>query len=163
MKKLLSFLRALVSDRRTRAKALTLLVVLISAPARADCVLVSKATVDSTCVVMRLGNQQGIWFTLSVAEEFRKLRLEAPELRLQVHRLESSLQLESESSAFFRRAAEERRLALVDSEHNVDIALAHAVKIEEESRAWYRSPWLWFSAGVLVSGAVSIGVMSALE
>ncbi len=165
MKRLLTFFRSLVSNRRARAKATVLVVLFTLMPSlvRAECVSLSKATAKATCVVMRVEGQQGVWFVLPVADELRKLKLEVPELHLQITKLEVALHSEKLSADAFLAAAETRRIALMASEASLDKALALSAKVEKDASAWYRSPWLWFSAGALLSGAAVIGVVTAVK
>jgi len=131
--------------------------------ARADCVPLEKATLKDTCVVMARGDVTGVWFELKVADELRKLKLEVPELRFQVQKLEAQVDVEQRRVKLFQEAAQLRAEALAQSEKLTDSVLAKSAKVQEESAAWYRSPVLWFAVGVVVTSAAVIGIAKAGE
>jgi hypothetical protein len=124
--------------------------------ARAECVTAAQATPIDTCVVMARDGARGVWFELKVANDLRKYKLEVPELRLQIAKLEGVVALEKTRAEMFKEAADLRAQALKLQEAQVDRSLAAGAKAQEETGAWYRSPILWFAAGILVTGAVVV-------
>lgn len=145
----------------SRLLAFSLALALASAPggARAECVTADVARSSDTCVVVDRAGVKGVWFALPVADELRKIKLEVPELRLQVGKLEALLEVERRRVLMFRESSELRRQALQDKDKQVDRALTAGATAQAESSAWYRSPVLWFSVGTLVAGVLFGGAM----
>lgn len=142
---------------------LFLAVLASSANARADCVETSEATAQSTCVVYTLNGVRGVWFRLDVADEVRRIRLEVPELRLQVTRLTGIDEVQTARVEMYREAATERREALTLAEAQIDAGLRREHALREEVTAWYRAPALWFAIGVVVTAGSGVALALAVD
>lgn len=80
------------------------LLLVSSGLAHAECVTADEATPESTCVVMAREGVRGVWFSLAEAEAIRRMRLELPELRLQVQRLEQLTAVQGERVTLYRES-----------------------------------------------------------
>lgn len=136
---------------------------LIAPIARAECVTLEKATLKDTCVVMPRGDVRGVWFELTEADGMRRLKLEIPQLRFQIEKLEAQVAIEKRRAEMFKEAADLRAQALEASEKLVDRTLETSAKVQDNANAWYRSPVLWFAVGVVVTSAAVIGIAKAGE
>ena len=144
---------------------LALAVLLVGAPARAECFTLATAPLDADCVVMAHGETRGVWFRLDKADELRKLSLEAPELRLQVAKQDDALRLRDEQVGLFRESiaiqrtvAEQLKVEAETLVRTARRANADATEARAERDAWYRSPYLWFAAGAIVSGVACVAI-----
>ena len=136
---------------------------LLASEARADCVTEAEATPASTCVVMARGEVRGVWFNLSEADGLRRLRLEVPELRLQITSLERAGLLQAERVTLYREASQLRRSALEQSTVQLEASLGREHQLRGELNAWYRAPALWFAVGVVVTVAATVALAYAVN
>jgi hypothetical protein len=140
------------------------LAVLIATPrvARAECFVELDAPDDAACVVTRWKERAGVWFDLNSAERIRQLEEEAPHLRDQALLLETTVALREEQIRLYvdalqqhEQSSEEHRRVRELLERETLEARTRQLEEERRSNAWYRSPILWFSVGVV--GAVAAG------
>jgi len=135
----------------------------LCAPLKAlACDTVDTATLKSTCVVMPVQGRPGVWFDLATADELRRLKLEVPELRLQVEkfslietRREAQVQALLEAGSLRREAAEMLKASIDASVKDAREARQEAADAREELAAWYRSPWLWGVTGAVLGGTLT--------
>lgn len=157
--------------KRSRACSLILACSLflgLCAPLKAlACDTVDTATLKSTCVVMPIQGRPGVWFDLATADELRRLKLEVPELRLQVEkfsliemRREAQVQALLEAGSLRREAADMLKASIDHSVKDARLARQEAADAREELGAWYRSPWLWGVTGAVL-GALATGFLVA--
>src|SRR5690606_29515722 len=133
-------------------------VLFVQSNANAQCVTVESAPLDADCVVMPFGDQRGVWFRLDKADELRRARLEAVELRTLTEKLERLATLRGDQLELYRLASAERQLSL-KSALDVNERLTAVARRAREERdaavasadAWYRSPFLWFGAGAVAT------------
>lgn len=125
------------------------------------CDTVATATLESTCVVLEREGRRGVWFSLDKAQELRKGALEIPQLRLQLQTHDELEAKRTEQVIQLTAANAERKSAMVALESTNAAHVADARRAREDAsqaRAeldrWYRSPWVWFGAGI-ASGALA--------
>ncbi len=147
---------------RAMMKWLFCLALLSSTTAHADCVVETEATPEATCVVMARAGQRGIWFRLAEADTLRRLRLEVPELRLQITSLEQIAVIQAERVTLYREANQERRSALEQSTTQLDASLGREHQLRGELNVWYRAPALWFAVGVVITAAAIVALGAAV-
>lgn len=128
----------------------------------AACDTVQTATLQSTCVVMPVQGRPGVWFDLSTADELRRLKLEVPELRLQVEnyaaiekRREAQVASLMEANILRREAADMLKVSIDFAVKDARESRQEAADAREELGAWYRSPWMWGAAGAVLGGVVT--------
>jgi hypothetical protein len=105
-------------------------------------------------VVLPREGIRGLWYDLATANKLRKASLLVPELESQL-----KLQVEKVTVRDFQlngyREAYDLQLEIQAQQQD---AIALLTKQEREARealhVWYRSPTLWFTVGVVVSGGV---------
>lgn len=139
----------------------------LSMPYAAEaCEVSATASPDSECVVMPREGVRGVWFRLDVANSLRQLRLEVPELRLQLDKSERIVEARDQQVLAYVRAIEEWKSVHSDLLAQNQLLVADARRARNEvaeanaSRgAWYRHPALWFAAGALVTGAVGGAIL----
>jgi len=131
--------------------------------AHAECVTQAQATPTSTCVVYALNGVPGVWFSLSEADNIRRDRLELPELRLQVSRLERAMELQDRRVEFYREANTELSEAITLLQTQIEQGLTREDRLRRQLLAWYRSPVLWLSAGILVTTVTYVSLQAAIE
>lgn len=144
-------------------EVLTVLFLALCAPrTAAACDTVQTATAQSTCVVMPVQGRPGVWFDLATADELRRVKLEVPELRLQLEKFDLiEKQRESQVSALLEANALRRETAdMLSASIDVSVkdareARQEAADAREELHAWYRSPWLWGVTGAVLGGVVT--------
>lgn len=134
----------------------------------AACDTVQTATVESTCVVMPLEGRAGAWFDLATADQLRRLKLEVPELRLQLEkydlvekRREAQVQALLESVALRREAADLLKASVDGAVKQAREGRQEAAEAREELGAWYRNPWMWGALGAILGG-VATGALIAM-
>jgi len=140
---------------------------LIALSANAECKTVAEARLDDDCVVMQFGEQSGVWFRLDKAEMLRKAWTELPELRLQASKYGVLLQQRDAQLSLYREAAREYKGVIRDLKEVNKYLVTETREAREERNkaraalnAWYRSPFLWFGSGVVVT--VITGLVVAL-
>ena len=133
----------------------------LTPPARA-CDTMATATAESTCVVMEREGARGVWFALETADELRKCKLEAPELRLQIRSYEQMALAREVQVKTYLDVIELKDSAIKTAEGSMGAFARQAREAREVERkardelgAWYRSPALWAAlGGILVTGIV---------
>jgi hypothetical protein len=130
---------------------------LASPLAGAECFDAESAPVGADCVVMDRDETRGVWFALPLASSLRISHLKVPELEKQIAKLEEAEMAQRDQVALYVRAAEEQKkiVSVIDGQNQLLTSRAH--RAEEELDAWYRSPWLWFGAGVALT--ITTGVV----
>ncbi|MGW8177450.1 MAG: hypothetical protein ACWGQW_01420 [bacterium] len=118
-----------------------------------------EATPESTCVVMAREGVRGVWFSLAEAEAIRRMRLELPELRLQVQRLEQLTAVQGERVTLYRESMRLRAEALTTAQQQLEQALEREARLRDRLGAWYRSPALWFAVGSLVTTVAYVAIV----
>lgn len=123
------------------------------------CDTVETSTLKSTCVVMEREGHRGVWFSLDRAQVLRAGSLELPQLRLQIETYERLEGKRAGQVTQLTAANTERKAAMAFLQstivaHVADTRRARedAARAREELDRWYRSPWVWFGAGI-ASGA----------
>ena len=160
----------LASSRIIAAITLIAFALTFAVPAGAKCYPIDKAPLDADCVVMPHGSQRGVWFRLDKADELRRLNLIIPELRGQVGRYEELMKLRDSQLTDLRGAlgAHKRAGELLKTTNATLVKDARRARDERDKAqaalgAWYRSPFLWFGVGTLVSivvGGLVFGLAS---
>lgn len=96
----------------------------------------------------------GVWFRADVARQLLADLEELPVLRQRVALLEERLEIRDDQIERLRLVVE----LAEEGERRASDALAEAVRLrreaEESSRVWWRSPVLWLSVGVVVTGGL---------
>lgn len=150
---------------RSRITSIVLILFLaLCAPRKAAaCDTVENAGLDSTCVVMPFQGRQGVWFDVSTADELRRLRLQVPELQLQLEDFnqielirESQLDSMRQAVSLQQGANELLKKTVMANVRDAREAREDAAEAREELNAWYRSPWLWSVAGAVLGGTVTV-------
>ena len=143
-----------------RILLLCLVILACSAPniARA-CDTPSEATAESTCVVLKRDEIPGVWFNLATADDLRKLKLEMPELRLQVTGLEAKIITRDSQLTDYREVVRLKDVSLATSDKNMKAFSRRARKAEAALDAWYRSPYLWAGIGAVTT----VGLWAMVE
>ena len=130
--------------------------------ARADCVPVSQATPDSSCVVLARDGQRGVWLSLSEADR-RSLETEAlAAVRVALEKQRTLTSLRESEAKLWQRAATERKAQADAAGAEATAARSDAAKAQaalEASGAWYRSPWVWLGAGLVLGGGTTAFVL----
>lgn len=121
------------------------------------CETLETAKLDSECVVMTRDGQRGVWFRLSAADKIRKMKLELPELRLQIEKYELAEEERQSEVRELKMAIELQKSSLMALESTIENHAKEAREAEERAKAaedeldkWYRSPWLWGAVGIAV-------------
>ena len=127
--------------------------------AHAECVPAVEATPESTCVVLYRQGIRGVWFSLDEADALRQLRLEVPELRFQLGTLEQLAVVQDERIELYRESARLRAEALTALQEQLELAHQREERLSKYAGAWYRSPVLWFSVGMMLSAATYVTIM----
>lgn len=130
---------------------------------QAECVQASEATSDSTCVVYALNGRRGVWLSLEEAERQRRIRLEVPELRLQVERFTQMDGAQQERISALRESTRLRQQATEQATTQLEASLNREAQLRSEVNAWYRSPALWFAVGVVVTAAAGVALAVAVD
>lgn len=158
------------SPRSLLIAAFSLALPLLCGPIFPRCVLAcdtaSDATPDSDCVVMERSGVKGVWLNLERADEYRKLRLAEPELKLQIDlagRRQTILEWQIEQYSEVLSLDEANLAAVKESLETMAQTTAAAKvaenKAREELNVWYRNPAIWAAFGALVV----VGVGTALR
>ena len=138
-------------------KCILALVVFLLPLRAAACETEVNATPSSECVVMKRGEERGVWFRLDVADELRRFKLEVPELRNQVALLQRqavlrTAQVEELKLALGLRVEVANELTKINAKLVED-----ARRAREEGSSWTRSPFLWLGVGSLATFGVGLG------
>lgn len=130
------------------------------------CDTVVTATPKSTCVVMEREGSRGLWFSLAAADELRRYKLEAPELRLQIRSYEQMARVREVQVKTYLDVIALKDSTIKTAETNMEAFTRQAREAREAEReardelnAWYRSPALWAAVG----GILVTGIAVALE
>jgi hypothetical protein len=127
--------------------------------AHAECVIESEATPESTCVVMSRDGVRGVWFSLDEADTLRQLRLEVPELNFQLEVFEQFSAVQDERINLYRDSLQLRTEALSQLQGQLDLSRQREEDLRRQLGAWYRSPVLWFTVGMVMSAATYVTIM----
>lgn len=114
-------------------------------------------------MVYTLNGVRGVWFRLDEADGIRRLRLEVPELRLQVQTLEQMAEVQAERVTALREATRLRAEATAQATTQLEASLSREAQLRSEVNAWYRSPALWFAVGVVVTAAAGVALAVAVD
>lgn len=139
-----------------------LLLAALPGSASAACDTEGDATPASACVVMERDGQRGVWLRMSEADALRRLRLEVPELRLQVERLGMVAEIQTERVAAYREAGELRRDALAQSRIQLEASLGREHHLWTRLHAWSRSPAFWLAMGIVITAVGLVALVVAL-
>lgn len=134
------------------------LLVFLVAPCKGVCQEPSSTLLENNGV-------QGYWFPMTVGDRLLKdvteLKLLREKLTLIDTKLESKdnlIDLLRQDVAASEAIADKWRVAF---EEQIEVTHSQKKYYESEIKAlkkWYRSPVLWFSVGVLVTGALAVGL-----
>jgi chromosome segregation ATPase len=135
-----------------------------SSIAHAECIVEgADAAPLPECVVMKRGTQRGVWFSLKSASVLEQNTQKLPELKKQVTELEAETTGYVKQIELYKGAVKET-VAVNSSLTAENEALQHQVIEAQSSRdAWYRSPWLWFGAGVATTVATAFAITQAAK
>ena len=114
-------------------------------------------------MVMARNGVRGVWFSLAEADAIRRMRLEVPELRLQINRLERMTEVQGERIDLYRNATDLRAEAMRLLQAQLDASLDRETRLRRQMGAWYRSPALWLTVGVLVTTAAYVAIMAGVD
>lgn len=134
--------------------------ILTNAPlAHAECIVEgANAAPLPECVVMKRGTRRGIWFSLASASVLERNTRMLPELEKQVSELEAGAAAQVRQIELYKGAIKET-IGINGSLVAENEALQHQVIEAQSTRdAWYRSPWLWFGAGVATTVATAFAI-----
>ena len=127
----------------------------------------ATAKETSTCVVMPRSGQSGVWFSLEKANELRIGNIEIPELKIQIEKYQEIEKNLSEEVASLRSAVDLQKDSIANLELAVGIYVKQAREASEDAQrakkeihAWYRSPWLWTTVGILLGSGSAILIVS---
>lgn len=141
--------------------ACSLLWLLCAPTVAAACDTMKSATEASTCVVLPHKGNKGVWYGLLEANYLRKLKLEVPELKLQIEKSEK-LEKKSEKELSLLRDSLQLRKEVISGlkasigAHVKDASQARkeAAQARADLNRWYRSPLFLMSVGAVVTGAL---------
>lgn len=149
---------------------LTILATFVLPSVAMACETADDAKPDSECVVMEREGVRGVWFNLPAATEIARLKESVPVLQEQIEKLEEIGVIRGDQAVLYARAAagmaetlKEERTATAVIVKAKRRALKERDAAREELGAWYRSPWLWFGAGVAVTALGGGAVILALD
>ena len=120
------------------------------------CDTAETATPESTCVVLKREGILGVWFDLATADVYRKLKLEVPELRIQITTLETKAATRESQLGEYHEIVRLKDDSLKVAANSMDVFARRARKAEEALDAWYRSPALWFALGAVTTAGVAV-------
>lgn len=103
-------------------------------------------------VPMDYGGAPGVWLPLPEAREAVTCLVDRESLRRRVSLLTESLSIADAQ-------AETLRLAIEQAEARTAAALTQVGEVQAERDAWYRSPFLWASLGLILGAGVAIAAM----
>lgn len=140
---------------------------LVAFTARADCVPSSQATPDSSCVVLARDGQRGVWLSLPEADRRSQETEALATVRAALEKQRVLTNLRVTEAELWQQAATERkaqadaagieakaaRLDAVQAQHDLEAERASA-------GAWYRSPWVWLGAGLVLGGGATAFVLT---
>jgi hypothetical protein len=129
--------------------------------ARSECVTEPESTPESTCVVYSLNGVRGVWFALETANALRQLRLELPEVRFQISHFESILELQEERINFYRQANTVHTETIQILHGQIDEGVQREEDLRKKINAWWRSPALWLSIGILITSVAYVAIVTS--
>ena len=135
---------------------------LLCAPATvAACDTMKGANESSTCVVMPHKGNTGVWFGLLEANNLRKIKLEVPELKLQIQKQERLEKKSDKELALLRDSLQLRKDVISGLKSSIGVHVKDASQARKEAardRAeldrWYRSPIFLMAVGAVVTGGL---------
>lgn len=137
--------------------------VFVSPSVARACDTLATATLESDCVVMDRAGRKGVWFSLDTADKLRKLKLEVPELRLQILNYEKTLEIKNFQISSYLETIALKDSVIQTSKASMDTFARQARLAQEGERlalnelhAWYRSPALWAAVGATVVTGIVI-------
>jgi hypothetical protein len=96
----------------------------------------------------------GIWFRADVAREMLADLSELPLVRTRVQLLEGRLEIRDDQITSLRSVIELSQAAEERAVNALDEAVQARRAAEDARDAWYRSPVLWTSVGMIIAGAL---------
>ncbi len=126
--------------------------------AAAECVTEVAATSDSSCVVLTRDGVRGVWFSLEEAESIREMKLIMPELTLQLSSFERIAVINEKRIEGYQEITYEQQKMIELLQMQLNTATEREAHLRENTKAWYRSPALWLSVGVIVSTAAYVAI-----
>jgi len=93
----------------------------------------------------------------STAQRLLQIYIDFPKLELKINLLEglnSNLLIQMSKEDDLQKNLQEQIKIMQDLNVNLQ-------KTIDNQSAWYKSPWLWFSVGVIVTAGLTIGILSA--
>lgn len=137
----------------------------VGAPRASACETATRASRESSCVVLDRQGVKGVWFQLALAEELRTSHQLIPELRLQLEKYSEMDAKRADEVEALRGALTLRQLAneqlKTENERLAKEAREAqeqtAVAVEELGR-WWRSPIVWLTVGALAGGLAGIAI-----
>jgi len=96
----------------------------------------------------------GIWFRADVAREMLADLTELPLVRTRVQLLEGRLEIRDDQISSLRSVVELSQAAEERAVNALDEAVQARRAAEDARDAWYRSPILWTSVGMIIAGAL---------
>lgn len=131
------------------------------ATASPGCVTADESTPESTCIVYELNGVRGVWFALETADALRRLRLELPELRFQISHFGSIFELQEERIDFYRQANAVHTETIQTLHGQVDEGVQREEDLRKKINAWWRSPALWLSIGILITSIAYVAIVTS--
>lgn len=116
----------------------------------AQCPTEARATETDTCIVMRVGEQRGVWFELTLAEALRTRSLAYSELTSQVEDYERLVESQDTRIALYEDAVSLYEAAAQESAEVTDRL---ARKLARKNK-WYRRPTFLVGGTATVTLAV---------
>jgi len=127
------------------------------------CDTVANATPASTCVVLEREGVRGLWFNLETGNGLRKAKLLVPELTLQVDLKQSKIDAREFQLKSYKEVLDLKTKIQKEQQKAVALLTKQEREAREALDAWYRSPVLWFSAGLVVSTVSVVAVWSVFS
>lgn len=131
------------------------------------CDTTRTADVASTCVTMARVGVQGVWFDRPTADGLRRLKLEVPELKLQIVKLENLEKKSDKEIGLLRESLELRKDVIKGLKASIGghvraarVARQEATQARAELDRWYRSPLILMGVGVVMT--LSIGALGVV-
>ena len=142
--------RTWLSSFATTATSLLLL----ATPLQAE----PKAKEEPGATPFMIEGRSGVWFPLESAKHLRKLQLDYPYQLQRVSHLKQLLELRNRESSKLRIliAAEKK----VTAERSIKLRLSETKvqQLQKDLTSWYRNPYVWFVAGLVVGGGTIVAV-----
>lgn len=129
------------------------------------CETATTAHPGSRCVVLPFKERKGVWFELTLADDLRKLQLEAPELRGQIQSYETVVKHQKFQIDTYREVIRLQEKVVDGFKSTQDHQAREVREAKQEAQAardklhaWYRHPAFWAGVGGTVVAAIAISL-----